>query len=114
MAYPDRGAWSRGLSSSLQEKHMFGIVYALLMISAFLAAMAAGAVGCLLLALAASVAGALIGAFLNWSEPMIWSALLAAPLVLLIGLTISWLLDRLSRNAQFHQRRRPEDFWPGA
>jgi hypothetical protein len=94
---------------------MFDIVYALPMISAFLAAMAAGAMGCLLLALAASVAGALIGASLRWSEPMIWSALLAGPLVLLIGLTVSWLLDRLSRKAQFRQRRRPEeDFLPGA
>jgi hypothetical protein len=94
---------------------MFGIAYALLMISALLAAMAAGAVGCLLLALAASVGGALIGAFLHGSEPMIWSALLAGPHVLLIGLTVSWLLDRLSRNVHFRQRRRPdEDFWPGA
>jgi uncharacterized BrkB/YihY/UPF0761 family membrane protein len=94
---------------------MFSIAYALLMISAFVAAMAAGAVSGLLLALAASVTGAISGTFLHWSEPMMWLALLAAPLLLLIGLIVSWLLDRLSRAAEFRQRRRPvEDFWPVA
>ncbi|MDU0364514.1 hypothetical protein RWK44_29430 [Rhizobium sp. 25PS6] len=40
---------------------MLSIVYVLLMISAFIAAVAAGAIGGLLLTLAASVAGALVG-----------------------------------------------------
>lgn len=94
---------------------MFSIVYILLMISAFVAAMAAGAVVRFLLALAASVAGAVVGALLRWSEPLIWAGLLAAPLLLLIGLTVSWLLDRMSKQAHFGRRRLPvENFWPTA
>lgn len=59
---------------------MLSIVYVLLMISAFIAAVAAGAIGGLLLTLAASVAGALVGTFLDWYEPVIWSALCCSAL----------------------------------
>jgi hypothetical protein len=74
----------------------------------FVAAMATGSIGGLLVELAASVAGA-HGNVFALLEPMIWSTLLAAPLLLLIGLTDACLLDRLSRRPELRQRQRPVD-----
>jgi hypothetical protein len=94
---------------------MFGIVYLIVVTVALIVAMASGAVVSLLLALAASVAGALFAACLRWPEPMIWLAQLAAPVLLLIGLTAARLFDRLGRQANFrHRRRSAENFWPDA
>lgn len=94
---------------------MFSIAFLLVVSFALIAAMTSGAVFGLLVALAGSVAGALFGAFLRWPEPMIWSAQLAGPLLLLSGLTAARLVDHFSRKAGFRQRQRPaEDFWPDA
>ena len=94
---------------------MFSVVYLIVVTFALIVAVASGAVISLLLALAASVAGATFAACLQWPEPMIWLAQLAAPVVLLIGLTAARLFDRLGKEANFRHRRRPaEDFWPDA
>lgn len=94
---------------------MFSIVLIVVMTSTFVAAMAAGAAVGLLLALSGSVAGALIGAILHWSGTMIGCAQLAAPVLLLVGLLGSRLLDHLARHAEFRQRRQPaRDSWPTA
>jgi membrane protein implicated in regulation of membrane protease activity len=84
---------------------MYGIAFVVIMAAAFVVAMAVGALGGLLLALAASVAGGLVGAFLHWPDTMTWSAQLAAPLLLLAVLIVSRLLDRLARQAEFKHRR---------
>ncbi|NTF31933.1 hypothetical protein [Rhizobium skierniewicense] len=94
---------------------MFSVVYLIVVTVALIVAMASGAVFSLLLALAASVAGATFAAYLRWPEPMIWLAQLAAPVLLLIGLTAARLFDRIGREANFRHRRRFEkDFWPDA
>ncbi|POO48559.1 hypothetical protein, partial [Agrobacterium rosae] len=63
---------------------MFSIVYLIVVTFALIVAMASGAVISLLLTLAASVVGAIFAACLQWPEPMIWLAQLAAPVLLLI------------------------------
>lgn len=94
---------------------MFSIVLIVVMASAFVAAMAAGAVVGLLLALAGSVGGALVGAALHWPDMLIGCAQLAAPLLLLVGLIGARLLDRLARHAEFRERRQPARApWPTA
>lgn len=94
---------------------MCGIAFVVVVTCAFVAAMAGGAVVSLVVALAASAASALGGAFLHWPEKMIWSALLAPALLLLICLLGARLLDRLARNAEFRSRRKPaEDLWPNS
>lgn len=94
---------------------MFSIVYLIVVTVALIVAISSGAVFSLLLALAASVVGATFAACLQWPEPMIWLAQLAAPVLLLFGLTAARLFDRLGREANFrHRRRSVEDFWPEA
>ena len=94
---------------------MFSIVLIVVMTSTFVAATAAGAVVGLLLALAGSVGGALIGAVLHWPDTLIGSAQLAAPLLLLVGLIGARVLDHLARHAEFTQRRRSaRKSWPPA
>ncbi len=94
---------------------MFSVVYLIVVTLALIVAMASGAVFSLLLALAASMVGAILAAFLQWPEPMIWIAQLAAPFLLLIGLMAARLFDQLGRDANFRRSRPPaEDFWPGA
>jgi hypothetical protein len=94
---------------------MFSIVFIIVMASTFVAAMAAGAVIGLLLALAGSVGGALVGAVLHWSDTAIGCFQLAGPLLLLVGLIGDRLLDRLARHAEFRRRRQPaRDSWPSA
>lgn len=83
---------------------MFSVLFIVIMSSAFVAAMAAGAVISFLLAVALSVAAALGAGFLRWPEELIWTAQLAAPILLIIGLTVSRWLDRLSRRGTFIQR----------
>ena len=82
---------------------MFSVLFIVIMSSAFVAAMAAGAVISFLLAVALSVA-ALGAGFLRWPEELIWTAQLAAPVLLITGLTVSRWLDRLSRRGAFNQR----------
>ncbi|KAA3509595.1 hypothetical protein CPJ18_06710 [Agrobacterium rosae] len=91
---------------------MLSIVYLIVVTVALIVAISSGAVFSLLLALAASVVGATFAACLRWPEPMIWLAQLAAPVLLLFGLTAARLFDRLGREANF-RRSRPsaEDFW---
>jgi hypothetical protein len=79
-------------------------LFVIIMSSAFVAAMAAGAIVLFLLAMALSVAATLAAGFLGWSEEFIWTAQLAAPVLLLIGLTGAKWLDRLSRRGAFNQR----------
>lgn len=63
---------------------MFSVLFIVIMNSAFVAAMAAGAVISFLLAVALSVA-ALGAGFLRWPEELIWTAQLAAPVLLIPG-----------------------------
>ncbi|MDP9840606.1 hypothetical protein J2T09_005394 [Neorhizobium huautlense] len=83
---------------------MFSVLFIVIMSSAFVAAMAAGAVISFLLAVALSVTAALGAGFLRWPEELIWTAQLAAPVLLIIGLSVSRWLDRLSRRGAFNQR----------
>jgi hypothetical protein len=80
------------------------VLFIIIMSSAFVAAMATGAIISFLLAMALSVAATLAAGFLGWSEEFIWTAQLAAPVLLLIGLTGAKWLDRLSRRGAFNQR----------
>lgn len=80
---------------------MFGVLFIIIMSSVFVAAMAAGAVISFLFAIALSVAAALGAGLLRWPEELIWTAQLAAPVLLLIGLTVA-RLDRLSRRDAFN------------
>jgi|GEM_PF-3402374 len=81
---------------------MWGATLIGVMSGAFIAALAAGTVGSLLLALAASIAGALVGAALHWSEPSIYALQMAGPIVLLLSLLLSAAVDRIAR----HRERR--------
>ncbi len=64
------------------------IAFVLIMGSAFITALCAGAITSLTITLACSVAGTLIAASLDWSQTMIWCAQLAAPFLLLAGLSL--------------------------
>lgn len=64
---------------------MFSVVYLIVVTLALIVAISSGAVFSLLLALAASVAGATFAACLRWPEPMIWLVQLAAPFFLRLG-----------------------------
>lgn len=94
---------------------MFSIVYLIVVTVALIVALASGAVFSLLLAIAASVVGATFASCLQWPEPTIWLAQLAAPVLLLIGLTAAKLFDRIGREGDFrHRRRSAGKFWPDA
>lgn len=79
---------------------MWGIALLVILLWAFVAALAAGAAGGLLFALAASVAGALIGAELNWSEQAIYAAQMMGPGLMLLALFASKLVDSVVRRRQ--------------
>jgi len=81
---------------------MWGVALIGVMAGAFVAALAARTVGPLLLALAASIAGALVGAALHWSEPAIYALQMAGPVILLMTLLLSAAVDRIAR----HRERR--------
>jgi hypothetical protein len=81
---------------------MWATVFAIILIWTFVSALAAGAVGSLILALAASVGGAFIGMALKWDDQGLWFALMAGPSLLLMILLSSAILDRLER---FRDRR---------
>lgn len=83
---------------------MDSVLFIIIMSSAFVAAMATGAIISFLLAIALSVAAALGAASFGWPEELIWTAQLAAPVLLLIALTGAKLLDHLSRRGAFDQR----------
>lgn len=83
---------------------MVSVLFIIIMSSAFVAAMAAGAIVLFLLAMALSVAATLTAGLLGWPEEFIWTAQLVAPVLLLIGLTRAKWLDHLSRRGAFNQR----------
>ena len=75
---------------------MTGLVYLGIMIWTVVPSLAAGTIGALVLALAASIVGAFLGMALKWNEQNLWLALMAGPALLLIVLLSSAILDRLA------------------
>jgi len=85
---------------------MWGAALVVILVWAAVTALAAGAVVGLLFALAASVAGALIGAQQNWSEQAIYAAQMTGPVLLLLALLTSGFIDRVARRRErFYMRR---------
>jgi hypothetical protein len=82
---------------------MWGVLLGLVLVVGFSVAIAAGTLCWLLFALAASVAGALIGAAMRLSEPAIYALQMAAPAILILSILCSAAADRIARNQERRQ-----------
>lgn len=85
------------------------IAFVLIMGSAFITALCAGAITSLTITLACSVASTLIASSLGWSQTMIWCAQLAAPFLLLAGLSLERFSNYVARSAEYSYRRTKQD-----